>query len=112
MSWKNPQVGGSQDPRSIGPTMLSAARARRARRIHDLRQGEVVVALMHRHPLGLLTALVWPSLLLLLWALSAIVLVPFLESLQVDPLLAVNAPPAWLAPLLLVAWLGMAIVSF
>jgi hypothetical protein len=80
------------------------------RKIPDLRPGEVVVALMHRHPLGLLRSLAWPLVLLLGWAVSAIVVVPFLASLQVDPLLAVNPPPEWLAPFLWTAWLAVPVV--
>src|SRR5437016_14022154 len=87
---------------------LPTASSRYRRTIPDLRPGEVVVALQHRHPVTLLLSLAVPVLLLSLWAASALLVIPFLATLQVDPLLAVNPPPTWLAPLLWPAWLGAA----
>ena len=48
------------------------------------------------------------TLVLALWAASALLVVPFLQSLRVDPLLSTNPPPSWVAPVLWSAWLGFA----
>src|SRR4051812_20669106 len=105
MGVRNLQPGQGQVSRRIGQVVMPTSSIQHRRRIPDLRPGEVVVALLHRHPLALLKSLAWPLVLLLLWATSAIVVVPFLASLQVDPFLAVNPPPEWLAPFLWTAWL-------
>jgi hypothetical protein len=89
---------------------LPTASSRYRRTIPDLRAGEVVVVLQHRHPVTVLYSLALPVLLLSLWAASALLVIPFLAGLQVDPLLAANPLPTWLAPLLWTAWLGAAIM--
>jgi hypothetical protein len=81
------------------------------RKIPDLRQGEVVVVLMHRHALSLLRRVAWPILLLVGWMASAAFVLPLLGGLDVDPLLAVNAPPRWVGPLLWALWLGVPVLA-
>jgi hypothetical protein len=50
------------------------------------------------------------TLVFALWAASALAVVPFLQSLRVDPLLTSNPPPGWVAPVLWSAWLGFALL--
>jgi len=95
-------------PGQVGRAAGGVDPRRFARTIPDLRPGEAVVALLHRHPLTLLSAFAPVTLVLALWAASALVVVPFLQSLRVDPLLSTNPPPSWVAPVLWSAWLGFA----
>ncbi|MEO8288980.1 MAG: PH domain-containing protein [Chloroflexota bacterium] len=103
-------------PNRINPTPppvrrpLSARPRLYAHKIPDLRPGEVVVVLLHRHPVALLYSLRWALLLATLWTVSIPFVAPLLLSLAVDPLLSVNAAPTWLAPLLWAFWLGAAII--
>ena len=91
----------------MGNSGVGQRGSRYARKIPDLRPGEVVVVLLHRHALSLLKRAVWPVLLVVLWMASAFFVVPLLAGLDVDPLLAVNAPPRWVGPVAWTAWLGV-----
>src|SRR5437868_6727910 len=77
------------------------------RLIPDLRPGERLVLLQRQHPAVLFRRLLKPLLLLALWAASLIFVLPFISSLQADPLTAV-APqglPSWLPAVLWLGWL-------
>jgi hypothetical protein len=88
------------------------ASARDAHLIPDLRPGEHVIVLLRRHPMVIVRSALLPTILLVLWLASLVVVIPFLASLQVDPLINPSAPPSWLAPVLWVGWLVVLGVLF
>lgn len=96
------------------PNSSSRLSRRASRLVKDLRPGEQVVSLQRQHTAALLRALAWPLGLALAWLLaSLLVVLPFIASLQPDPLAPPPEGPAALLPSFLwIAWLvlGAALV--
>lgn len=98
---------GQVKPNQIGGARRPAVARRNTRLIHDQRPDERIVCLLHRHPVVLLRSLALPIVLVATWVFGILLVEPFLSALSVDPLVAGNAPPAWLVPALWTFWLGI-----
>lgn len=95
-------------PRVLGsaPDAVSYGQyhARYSRLIPDLRPGEMVIVVLRRHISVVLMRLLLPLLLLGAWTFGLFFVLPLIEGLQTDPLLAggFDGPvaPAWVPPTL------------
>jgi hypothetical protein len=82
------------------------------RPIPDLRPGERLVLIQRQHPAVLFRSLLKPVIMLAVWTASLFFVLPFISSLQPDPLtsLSPQGPPSWLPTALWFGWLGLAVV--
>ncbi|MGA7731937.1 MAG: PH domain-containing protein [Chloroflexia bacterium] len=101
------QPKAAQAPAPPGRAKRQSQARRYARLIHDRRPDERVVFLLRRHPVVLVRTLAMPILLLAIWVVGFLIVEPFLRALSVDPLVADDAPPAWLVPSLWTAWFSV-----